>query len=147
MVLWDEIDFIVGGTPVSAQSTNAAKREGWRQAVQQSAARRSRDLYDQIFLSEGPIHLELYLFCKGRLDIDLDNVAKPVLGAMNSVLYRDDRQISRLLIEKFESGPVLPPGPATEYLVEALASFGAQDKQATMVYVRVRNVLEGSAAE
>ncbi len=35
--------------------------------------------------------------------IDLDNIAKPIMDALTRVVYFDDSQIDRLLIQRFEA--------------------------------------------
>jgi hypothetical protein len=37
---------------------------------------------------------------------DIDNIVKPILDALGGHIYIDDRQIQRILIQKFEPGNV-----------------------------------------
>ena len=37
---------------------------------------------------------------------DIDNIVKPVLDALERHIYIDDRQVQRVLVQKFEPGSV-----------------------------------------
>jgi hypothetical protein len=37
---------------------------------------------------------------------DIDNIVKPILDAMERHIYLDDRQVERVVVQKFEPGSV-----------------------------------------
>jgi crossover junction endodeoxyribonuclease RusA len=49
-----------------------------------------------------PVRLTLYFFMHGRTSADVDNLAKTVLDALNGVLYEDDRQVERLVVNRVQ---------------------------------------------
>ena len=50
---------------------------------------------------KGPVSVSIEVW-GGNKRIDLDNLAKNCLDGMNGICYDDDRQVQRLLIERFE---------------------------------------------
>lgn len=54
---------------------------------------------------EGPVSTEILLYLSGGNQGDCDNYAKSLTDALNKIVYKDDRQIVRLLVEKRECGP------------------------------------------
>ncbi len=52
---------------------------------------------------------------------DIDNIVKPVLDALERHIYIDDRQVQRVLVQKFEPGSVFSftrPSPILENALE-----------------------------
>jgi Holliday junction resolvase RusA-like endonuclease len=49
---------------------------------------------------DGELHVELHVTFPDRRRRDLDNAAKAVLDALNGIVWRDDSQIARLLVER-----------------------------------------------
>lgn len=60
---------------------------------------------------------------------DIDNILKPILDALNKVLYPDDRQVERILVQKFEPRRVFEFANPSNTLERAIAS------QRPLVYV------------
>lgn len=102
------LEFIVAGTPVSAQATRRESIQRWQAQI--VAASRSV-LPEGHFASEAPIAVTLYYFPFTAMQGDIDNIVKPILDAMCKHIYLDDHQVERLLIQKFEPGRV--PGFAS----------------------------------
>ncbi len=63
-----------------------------------------------------PLRVELRFHAKDKRRVDVDNLAKLVLDAMNGVAWRDDSQIVFLAVEKH----VDAEDPRTEIRVETL---------------------------
>ncbi len=51
-----------------------------------------------------PVEVEIRLYLCGGNQGDLDNYAKSLTDACNQIIYKDDRQIQRLVVEKFQCG-------------------------------------------
>lgn len=93
------LEFAVHGTPVSLQSKNAQARDSWREKVR--AAGRAA-LPADYFATLLPLAVTLYYFPRARMSGDIDNIVKPVLDALRQVVYLDDRQIERVVVQRFE---------------------------------------------
>lgn len=78
-----EIRFVVPGKAVSFRSPNAAK---YRAVVRRCA----RPWIDKAF--EGRVEIHLDYFHTAKRKVDVDNVCKCVMDALNGLAYRDDRQ-------------------------------------------------------
>jgi Holliday junction resolvase RusA-like endonuclease len=55
-------------------------------------------------LRHKPSVLIIY-FYQGETTLDVDNIAKSLLDGLKGVLFRDDRQVSEILIRKAASVP------------------------------------------
>jgi crossover junction endodeoxyribonuclease RusA len=64
---------------------------------------------------------------------DLDNIVKPILDALARHIYLDDKQIHRLLIQKFEPGNVFRFAAPSPVLNDALNAVQPA------LYVRLSN--------
>jgi crossover junction endodeoxyribonuclease RusA len=85
------------------------------------------------FASEDRLAITLYYFPVAVMRGDIDNIVKPILDALKNHIYIDDRQIQRVLVQKFESGNAFSfrqPSPMLENALE-------QPKPA--LYVRISN--------
>lgn len=72
------------------------------------------------------------------MQADIDNCAKPILDAMTTCIYLDDKQVDRLVVQKFEpERPLEIPRDPSESLIAALAASGP------VVYVKVGMDLRG----
>ena len=45
-----------------------------------------------------------YLYNRGSIDIDVDNIPKPILDALKGLVYSDDSQVTDLLCRKRRYG-------------------------------------------
>ncbi|WP_419553313.1 RusA family crossover junction endodeoxyribonuclease [Candidatus Poriferisodalis sp.] len=78
-------EFCIEGPPVSQQANKKARRRDWRDAVR-SAARSEWDSSQPI---DGPVAVTInYIYEDASLDVD--NVPKPILDALNNLVYPDD---------------------------------------------------------
>jgi hypothetical protein len=62
---------------------------------------------------------------------DLDNIVKPILDAMCRSIYVDDRQVERVVVQKFDPDNIFTFSNPSPILLDALAFDGAT------VYIRV----------
>ena len=64
------------------------------------AAARAAMIRAQATVTDEPVGVELVFRLTGGRRPDVDNLAKAVLDALNGVVFRDDRQIERLTVER-----------------------------------------------
>lgn len=62
---------------------------------------------------------------------DIDNIVKPVLDALCRHVYVDDRQVERVVVQKFEPGNAFTFTRLTTKLAEALGA------KKPVLYIRV----------
>ena len=62
---------------------------------------------------------------------DLDNILKPILDALCALVYIDDQQIERILVQKFEPSRLMSFSDPTPALADAL------EREGPVVYVRI----------
>ncbi|WP_437717269.1 RusA family crossover junction endodeoxyribonuclease [Sorangium sp. So ce448] len=124
-------EIVVFGTPVTLQSKNAQRRESWKSKVAQAA--RDVVLEDELVVGAEVSAVIIYFYFDDT-DIDLDNIAKPILDALPSIVYGDDSQIAQLLLRRTDlrGREVQDPSPR---LLGALAQ--AIDELRDFVYIRV----------
>ena len=72
------------------------------------------------------------------MQADFDNCIKPILDALSQFVNVDDKQVDRIVVQKFEpERPFEIRGDLTETLAEALAA------NEPTVYIKVGNDLRG----
>jgi crossover junction endodeoxyribonuclease RusA len=72
------------------------------------------------FATESPMSATLFYFPAVEMAGDIDNIVKPVLDALGKHIYVDDRQVHRVLVQKFEPGNVFGFGAPSPVLQDAL---------------------------
>ena len=122
------IEFLVPGTSVSAQAKQARSRDDWKQRVRNAS---SDALPDDHWATEGRIAATLFFFPDQPMQGDVDNIVKLVLDALVRHIYLDDRQVERVVVQKFEPGRVFPFASPSARLKEALSG------NRPMLYVRL----------
>jgi crossover junction endodeoxyribonuclease RusA len=111
------IEFLVLGTPVSAQSRNPVSRDGWKARV--LAAAESVVLQPH-FASQKRLAVTLYYFPDGPHQVDVDNIVKLTLDALLPHIYLDDSQIERVVVQKFDPGNVFRFSDPSATLLDAI---------------------------
>lgn len=124
------IEFIVKGTPVSMQAKRPEAREEWKEVVKAAS---TAAIPQPHFVSEDRMAVTLYYLPDGAMQGDIDNIVKPILDALSRHIFIDDRQVERLVIQKFESGNMFEFNQPTALLSEALGT------KRPLLYVRVSN--------
>ena len=82
--------------------------------------------------------MTIYFFPLAEMQADIDNCTKPILDALGCFIYVDDKQVDRIVVQKFEpERPFEIRGELTESLVTALT---AEDP---VVHVKVGTDLRG----
>ncbi|HTZ36505.1 MAG TPA: RusA family crossover junction endodeoxyribonuclease [Stellaceae bacterium] len=110
-------EFVVEGTPVSQQAKRRQSLREWQDCVR-AAAR--QNLPAGHFLTSGPLSITLFYFPATPLQGDIDNIVKPVLDALTRVIYVSDRQLHRVVVQKFEPGNVFEFRTPSAALAEAI---------------------------
>ena len=124
------LEFIVNGTPVSAQARRPESIVAWKDRVKE-ASRAS--LPEGHFAFEDQVGVTIYYVPDTEMQGDIDNIVKPILDALCKHIYIDDRQVERVLVQKFEPGRVFEFQAPSAALGDALNAI----KPAT--YVRLSN--------
>lgn len=124
------IEFLVHGTPVSLQAKRPESREEWQDRVKIASV---RAIPQPHFASNERIAVTLYYFPSEPMQGDVDNIVKPILDALAHHIYLDDKQVERLLIQKFE------PGNVFGFANPSTTIAGALEGDKPVLYVRVSN--------
>ena len=110
-------EFVVEGTAVSAQAERPESIHQWKAQI--VAASRPR-LPEGHFATQSPLAVTLFYFPAVEMQGDIDNIVKPILDCMGKHIYMDDRQVHRLVVQKFEPGNVFEFSAPSPSLQDAL---------------------------
>jgi crossover junction endodeoxyribonuclease RusA len=124
------IEFVVEGTAVSLQAKRAQSINQWKARIVEAS---KQILPEGHFATEDPLAVTLFYFPAGEMEGDLDNIVKPILDALNRHIYMNDRQIDRIVVQKFELENVFEFGQPSATLVEAL------NRPKPILYIRLSN--------
>ena len=89
------LEFIVPGTPISSGASGKSKTK-WRAKV--SAAANSSLPADYAVVADPVRATVVYFYVDTALD--LDNILKPILDALNGLVYIDDFQVANIVAAK-----------------------------------------------
>ncbi len=107
-------EFVIPGPPVSQQG-KASARARWRQDVESAA----RAQWTGGGPDGGAVSVKITYFFVGDAP-DVDNIPKPILDALNGLVFVDDRQVTDLLSRKRDLRNTLripdPPPTLLSYL-------------------------------
>lgn len=121
------IEFIVRGTAVSLQGSSGSKT-AWKEAI--AAAGRNVVPGHAWALTE-EIAVIIYYFPEGEMPGDVDNIVKPILDAMAPFIYLDDKQVDRVVVQRFDADAVAVFKAPSATLLEALTT------ERPALYIRV----------
>lgn len=124
------IEFLVRGTPVSFQAKRNESKEEWKQRVREAS---STAIPHPHFASDERMAVTLYFLPDEPMQGDVDNIVKLVVDAMCRHIYLDDRQVERIVVQKFEPGNVFAFAHPTSVFAMALT------EERPVLYVRVSN--------
>ena len=122
------IEFLVYGTPVSAQAKEAASRNGWKARVREASL---VAIPQPHFVSNKGLAVTMYYFPDEAMEGDVDNIVKLVLDALCRHIYLDDKQVERVVVQKFEPGSVTSFSNLSGVLADALTG------QKPVLYIRI----------
>ena len=108
-------EFTVKGPPVSQQARRRRRVRRWTQDVQVAA----KQYWDSESLFTGEIEVTITYFFE-NVDLDLDNIPKPILDALKGLVYNDDSQITDLICRKRERNRDMQVLNASPILQESL---------------------------
>jgi Holliday junction resolvase RusA-like endonuclease len=102
------IKFFVPGKAIPKQSYRAVKGGGYTdpkvKAWQETISWNARDAVHMQEWYTGDLEVSLLFVLPDNRRKDLDNLSKAVLDGMNGIVYADDKQITRLVLEKQVGG-------------------------------------------
>jgi hypothetical protein len=124
------MEFIVAGAPRSANA-NPRSRRRWRERVSRAARAR---LQEEGGPTNQDISVLIIYFYQGETSLDVDNIAKSLLDGLKGVLFRDDQQVSEILIRKSRFSAGLSVTGASLYLLDAIERMSQAGSD--FVYVR-----------
>jgi hypothetical protein len=132
------VEFIVDGTPVSAQTKNDKLKADYCQRIARAALRAMAD--SPPFVE--PVRLDVRVFYSGGVrSPDNDNVTKLLQDVLESIVYINDAQIDdTVLMRRDVDEPFRLSGVST-LLACALT------KSATFMYVRVTTAIDRTVIE
>jgi len=111
------LEFIVEGTAVSLQAKRRESLDQWKARIVEAS---HAVLPQGHFATEAPLAITLFYFPAAEMQGDIDNIVQPILNALKRHVYMDDRQIERILIQKFEPGNMFVFNSPSSVLAEAL---------------------------
>lgn len=123
------LEFIVPGIAVSFQAKRPSTRANWQETVRQAA---TEVLPEGHFALEIPLAVTIYFFPQSEMQADIDNCAKPIFDAMKKFVYVDDKQVERIVLQKFE--PERPIEIDDEPTASLSAALTASDP---IVYIKI----------
>jgi len=124
------LEFYICGTPRSLQ----AKRHSldkWKNAISEAARQRVGETDELNLITDGPFSLTIYYFTAAEMNGDIDNIIKPIMDALGTIAYLDDKDVERVVAQKFE------PQLDWEFAAPSLQLAAAFDMTLPFVYVRV----------
>ena len=107
----------MSGTPVSLSSQNANARDQWKDRVKNAS---SLALPNPHFASNDRLSVTIYYFPAEPMQGDIDNIVKLILDGMCRHVFVDDRQVDRLVVQKFEPGNIFSFTKPTPLMIEAI---------------------------
>lgn len=112
------VEFIVFGTPVSLQG-GPTSRDAWKARVKEASYQGLPEMHSWY---EGSVAVTIYHFPPTEMAADVDNVIKPILDALGGHILKDDRQVVRVTIQKFEPGQPAEFTAPSDVLTTALTA-------------------------
>jgi hypothetical protein len=126
------MEFIVVGTPRSANAPNRSRRR-WRERAARAVRERLREEGGPERADQDLTVLIIY-FYQGENTLDVDNIAKPLLDGLKGAVFRNDGQISEIRVRKSRFSAGLPLTGASLYLLNAIERMSQSSSD--FVYVR-----------
>ncbi len=129
-------EFQLLGRAASGQAS-ARTRNRWQQEIETAIDARIASTVEQLFLITDPLKVTIIIVSPMRIDLDLDNLAKPILDAMKRKIYADDNLVSTLLVERFHDGEESRQELINGVFAEGLEQLEIGDMTSQMLYIRL----------
>ena len=121
------LEFVIHGIAVSLQGSASARAQ-WIEHVRETA-RQARGV--ERWALGARLAVTLFYFPAVEMQGDLDNIVKPILDGMSRCLFLDDRQIERIVIQRFEPAHLFAFEQPSVALAQAMGAGQAA------LYVRI----------
>ena len=115
-------EFVVKGPPVSlnAKKNNPKRYQKWIRTVR-AAAQSQWPAGEPPTLSQNVVVSIMNYYTEAPPDVD--NIIKPILDGLNTVVYADDRQVYRVCSERFDLFNVATIQNPSALLAEAVEQY------------------------
>jgi crossover junction endodeoxyribonuclease RusA len=123
------IEFLVAGTPVSSQAGRPDTKTQWKDRVRAASV---GALPQPHFASGERMAVTIYNFPDQPMQGDVDNIVKLILDALCRHVYLDDKQVERVVVQKFDPENAFVFSQSSEVLDSAVV-------RRPVVYIRVSN--------
>lgn len=124
------VEFIVEGTPVSLQIKNKKAKDEWKELIRESSY---SSLPEGHFCTDSEVSVTLFYFPDTPMQGDIDNIVKPILDSLCKHVYFDDRQVERVLVQKFEPGKGKTFSNVSKVLSDAISG------QRPLLFIKINN--------
>lgn len=121
------IEVLVPGVPLSLQASATGRGE-WKERIRTVVR---PELPEGHFAAEGPVKVTIYYFSTEPANVDIDNIVKPIFDSLSGFIYLDNRQVERLVVQKFEPGRLFRFASSSPRLAQAI------DAEGPRVYLKV----------
>jgi Holliday junction resolvase RusA-like endonuclease len=129
------VEFVILGPPISNQQSTAQGKTNlneWRATVAGEVQNRYANP-----LLPGPLKAIIINFHDGnKPSVDVDNMSKPILDVMQSIVYNDDRQVRQAQITHVQINAAFSIVGVSKIIVDALQA-GSE-----FVYVRIEDPVD-----
>lgn len=124
--------------PISAQKRG--KKQRYQQEIRDAAI--SRVGKAKLPLLDGELYARITWFHAIKPDLDVDNIAKPILDALVGIVYDDDNRIAQCLITRVDSRqePDLPDTHVFPDVLKKLANFIKAEKRKHVLYIEIGKI-------
>lgn len=119
-------EFVVGGIPKAPGSnkTSRQRTRDWQSRVRDEAQQVIASVPDATFPVATPISVVIVYFHRDEgSGVDVDNMAKPILDALEGILFVDDARVSQLTARRTELKADLTIRNVTPALADGLALY------------------------
>ena len=108
-------ELVMEQAPVSNQARRRERRDRWIRSVEGAA----RDIWGSETPFTGPVMITItYIFDDTPLDVD--NISKPILDALEGVVFENDAQVFDLLCRKRHVRRILDIGSPPDELLDII---------------------------
>ena len=66
----------------------------------------------------------IFYFSDAPASVDIDNIVKPIFDSLSGFIYIDDKQVERLVVQKFEPGRLFTFASPSPRLAESIGAEG-----------------------